>query len=107
MACQWKPNKKPPIIGATAGAMPNSICIVAITRWACAPSNKSRTMARATVLPAPPDAPCSALKNQSVSTLGANAQPILANTKMLKPHLMVAIRPISSEIAPCHSVIIA
>ncbi len=81
MACQWMPNKKPPIIGATAGAIPNNICTVAITRCAWGPSNKSRTIARATVLPAPPLAPCNALKNQSVSTLGANAQPMLARNK--------------------------
>ena len=64
-------------------------------------------MALATTLPAPPDNPCSALKNQSVWTSLAKAQPIEASTKIPKPHLMVVIRPIESEIAPCHSVMMA
>ena len=101
------PSNTPPIIGAIAGAIPNSICTVAITRWACAPSNKSRTMARATTLPAPPEIPCKARKNHKVSILGAKAQPIDASTNTPNPHLIVVMRPIESEIAPCHKVMSA
>ena len=40
-----------------------------------------------------------------VATFGANAQPKEAITNTAKPHLIVVMRPIESEIAPCHSVI--
>ena len=71
-----------------------------MTRCAMTPSNKSRTIARATTLPAPPAKPCTPRKNHKVSTLGAKAQPSEAKANMPSPHLMVLNRPIASDTAP-------
>ena len=66
---------QPPMSGATAGASANIMVICAIRRWASAPSNRSRTMARLMTMPAPAVMPCMARQNHNCSMLVAKAQP--------------------------------
>ena len=60
----------------------------------------SRTMARATTMPAPADSPCTPLKNTSCPMLCDNAQPADANVKIATPHSTTGLRPTLSDKAP-------
>ena len=71
-----------------------------MTRCASGPWNKSRTIARATTLPAPPPMPCKIRPSHNISTLVANAAQREPTIKIPKPILIVSMRPIASEIAP-------
>ncbi len=61
--------------GAMAGARANIMVICDISFWAAAPSNRSRTMARLTTMPAPAVIPCIARQNHRCSMRVASMQP--------------------------------
>ena len=69
---------QPPMIGAMAGPMPKIIAMVLISRWARAPSKRSRTTVRETIVPAPADIPCRTRKARRTGSEGERAHPIEA-----------------------------
>ncbi len=66
---------QPPRIGATAGAMPKTMPMNDMVRWAWAPVKRSPTMARPTTWPAPAEIPCKNRKAMNQPKLGAQAAP--------------------------------
>jgi hypothetical protein len=95
------------MIGASAGAMPNSMLTPLITRCARAPAKQSRTIARPTITPAPADRPCSTRKASSMSIEVASAQPTEASVNTPSDTTITGLRPSASDSPPCHSDITA
>ena len=88
------------MIGAIAGAMPNTIDTWLIRRWASLPWSTSRITARPTIRPTPADRPCSARNASRVGRSGASAQPTEARVKMPSPPRITGRRPMASDSGP-------
>ena len=88
------------MMGAMAGAMPNTIMILASIFCAAAPARLSRTMACPITLPAPADAPCMPRKNSSQPKLGANAAPMEPMAKIRSEARITGRRPNESDRVP-------
>lgn len=86
--------------GATAGARPNTIVMLAIRRWASAPAKRSRTTAWPMTRPAPADSPCSTRHSSSQPKLGASAAPTDAAAKTHSDTRITGRRPKASDKVP-------
>ena len=75
----------PPTIGASAGAMAKIIEMWLMNRWARAPSKRSRTTVRPTIIPAPATRPWAPRAHSRRGMLGASAHRALVTAYSAQP----------------------